>query len=103
VERLLLSLGDRESPPREGRVLVFFVVGVGVDREPVLCALAALRARGVACEMDYAGRSKKGQLTHAARLGATTTVIVDAGGTRILRPGGDEATTLDELVEGLAP
>ena len=63
--------------------------------------MAALRARGLACDTDYAGRSKKGQLTQASRLGARTTVIVDADGARIVRPGGDEPTSLEQLAATL--
>jgi len=61
--------------------------------------MAELRARGVACDMDYAGRSKKGQLTQAGRLGARTTVVVEPEGVRIVRPGGDEPTTLTDVVQ----
>ena len=101
VERLLLSIGEPE-PARDG-IDVFFVVGDGADRAAVATALARLRSRGLACDSDYAGRSKKGQMTQAARLGARTTVVVDADGTRVVRAGGDEATTLDDLVARLAP
>jgi histidyl-tRNA synthetase len=97
---LLLSVGDVELPREE--IDCFFVVGEGADRAQVLATMAQLRARGLACDTDYAGRSKKGQLTQAARLGARTTVIVDADGMRILKPGGDEPTTRDELVATLA-
>jgi len=95
VERLLLSVGERERPPEE--IDYFFIVDDGADRAKVLATMARLRAQGLACDTDYAGRSKKGQLTQAGRLGARTTVIVDAGGARIVRPGGDEAADLDEL------
>jgi histidyl-tRNA synthetase len=99
VERLLLSIGDREFPAPG--IDVFFIVGDGADRAAVLAAIAELRSRGVASDTDYAGRSKKGQLTQAGRLGARTTVIADADGVRIVRPGGDEPTTLDEVVARL--
>ena len=95
VERLLLSVRERERPPEE--IDYFFIVDDGADRAKVLATMARLRAQGLACDTDYAGRSKKGQLTQAGRLGARTTVIVDAGGARIVRPGGDEAADLDEL------
>jgi histidyl-tRNA synthetase len=100
IERLLLSVGDVELPREQ--IDCFFIVGEGADRAQVLATMAQLRARGLACDTDYAGRSKKGQLTQAARLGARTTVIVDADGMRIVKPGGDEPTTRDELVATLA-
>jgi histidyl-tRNA synthetase len=99
VERLLLSVGERETPRPE--IDVFFIVGDGADRAQVLATMAQLRARGLACDTDYAGRSKKGQLTQAGRLGARTTVIVDADGARIVRPGGDEPTSLAGLADSL--
>jgi histidyl-tRNA synthetase len=99
IERLLLSIGERDRPREE--IDVFFIVGEGADRAQVLAAIAHLRARGLACDTDYAGRSKKGQLTQAGRLGARKTVIADAGGFRLVRPGGDEPTSLAELEASL--
>jgi histidyl-tRNA synthetase len=99
IERLLLSIGERDLPREE--IDVFFVVGEGADRSQVLATMARLRAHGLAADTDYAGRSKKGQLTQAARLGAKSTVIVDGDGVRIVRPGGDEPTTLEELAASL--
>ena len=74
VERLLLSLGDRE---RSGDgVEVFFILEEGADRTDVARAISTLRGRGIAAEMDYAGRSVKGQRTQAGRLGAKRVVVV---------------------------
>jgi histidyl-tRNA synthetase len=101
VERLLFSVGDAE--PEADHTDVFFIVGDGADRTRVLAAMAQLRSRGLACDTDYAGRSKKGQLTQAGRLRARTTVVVDRDGARIVRQGGDEPTTLENLVATLAP
>jgi histidyl-tRNA synthetase len=65
--------------------------------------MAELRARGLSCDTDYAGRSLKGQLTQAGRLRARTTVIVSADGTRIRRPGErDVDVPLAELPARLA-
>jgi histidyl-tRNA synthetase len=99
IERLLLSIGEHDGPREE--IDVFFIVGDGADRTQVLATMAGLRARGLACDTDYASRSKKGQLTQAGRLGARTTVIVDADGARIVRPGGDKPTTLEQLAATL--
>jgi histidyl-tRNA synthetase len=99
VERLLLSVGERALARDE--IDVFFVVGDGGDRTQVLATMARLRAAGKACDTDFAARSKKGQLTQAGRLGARTTVIVDGDGVRIVRSGGDEPTTLDEVAASL--
>jgi histidyl-tRNA synthetase len=76
IERLLLSLGDAPSPDPAG-IDVFFVVDEGADRTATLAAMMDLRRAGLSCDADYAGRSRKGQLTQATRLGAREIVVVD--------------------------
>jgi len=76
VERLELALGGDEPQPG---IDVFFVLDDGADRAAVQAKLAELRARGVAADTDYAGRSVKGQHTQASRLGAKRVVVVGAG------------------------
>ena len=61
-----------------------------------------LRRRGLSTEVDYGGRSLKGQLTHARRLGAKA--IVEYGPERsTLRRSGqqDEEVPTAELAERL--
>jgi histidyl-tRNA synthetase len=99
IERLLLSVGERELP--RDAIDVFFIVDEGADRAQVVAAMAQLRARGLACDTDYFGRSKKGQLTQAARLVARKTVIAGPDGFRLVRPGGDEPTSVEELAASL--
>jgi histidyl-tRNA synthetase len=77
IERLLLSLGDTEVDP-EG-IDVFFVAEEGADRKAIAAALAELRRRNLSADMDYAGRSVKGQRTQASRLGARRVEVVEAG------------------------
>jgi histidyl-tRNA synthetase len=77
IERLLLSLGDTEVEP-EG-IDVFFVAEEGADRQAIAAALAELRRRNISADMDYAGRSVKGQRTQASRLGARRVEVVEAG------------------------
>ncbi len=81
IERLLLSVGDRELPRAARSTCSSSSATAPTDRS-VLTTMARLRARGLAADTDYAGRSKKGQLTQAARLGAKTTVVVDGDGVR---------------------
>ena len=73
IERLLLALD--ESPASEPALDVFFAFEPEAPRAPVLGLMADLRRRGIACDTDYAGRSLKGQLTQAGRLGARVTVV----------------------------
>ena len=100
IERLLLQVEAEEAPiPSEAGTDVFFVVEEGAPRTRALAAMAEARRRGLACDTDYAGRSRRGQLTHASRLGARLTVIVDADGATIQSRGrADERTSLEEVV-----
>jgi histidyl-tRNA synthetase len=79
IERLLLSIREPEEQPE--RVDVFFIADEGADRSAIVAALGELRRRGISAEMDYAGRSVKGQRTQASRLGARLVEVVDAGRT----------------------
>jgi histidyl-tRNA synthetase len=74
IERLLLSLGEPDLP--EEGIDVFFVAEEGADRRAIASALAELRRRGFSADMDYAGRSVKGQRTQAGRLNARRVEVV---------------------------
>lgn len=77
IERLILSLGDTQVPD-EG-IDVFFVAEEGADRRAIAAVLAELRRRGISADMDYAGRSVKGQRTQASRLNARRVEVVGPG------------------------
>ena len=79
IERLLLSLGEPELDPEA--IDVFFVAEHGADRTAIAKALVELRRRGISADMDYAGRSVKGQRTQASRLNARQVVVVEPGQT----------------------
>jgi len=104
VERLLMQVEDEGAagaaePPK---LDVFFAVEDGVPRELIVRLMAELRRRGKAVDTDYAGRSLKGQLTQAGRLGAETTVIVRDGDALVRRTGAeDEILPLGALEEAL--
>ena len=73
VERILLAA----NPPEEGsRLDVFFVTLIPEARLPAFRLVAALRAQGFACDLDYAGRSAKGQFKQADRMGARFAVVI---------------------------
>jgi histidyl-tRNA synthetase len=78
LERLLSSLEAADLAAEEEGIDVFFVCEQGVDRARVAAALKQLRAKGKRADMDYAGRSVKGQHTQASRLSAKNVVVVDA-------------------------
>jgi histidyl-tRNA synthetase len=98
IERLLLAVPEGGDEAAE--VDVFFALEDGAPREEVLALMAALRHQGKSADTDYAGRSVKGQLTQAGRLGARLTVIVGASEATLRRPGSeDESVPLDQLRE----
>jgi histidyl-tRNA synthetase len=100
IERLLLSVPERE--PGSAHIDVFVVCEPSADRALVLPLVAELRRRGLAVDLDYAQRSVKGQLTHAGRLGARQTVIVDGNQATVREHGAEDRTVpLDGLVDGI--
>jgi histidyl-tRNA synthetase len=94
IERLLLALEDAGVTAQPTSIDVFFALEEGAPRREVTRWLAELRAHGVSADTDYAGRSLRGQLTQAARLGASTTAVV-GGQATVLR----SATRPDETIE----
>jgi histidyl-tRNA synthetase len=73
VERILLATDEREEDA-DGRV---YVALAKPDAGAAAFALVRrLRERGLRVEMEQAGRSLKGQLKQADRIGARATVIV---------------------------
>jgi histidyl-tRNA synthetase len=94
IERLLLALEDAGVTAEPPSIDVFFALEEGAPRRDVTRWLAELRANGVSADTDYAGRSLKGQLTQAARMGASTTAVV-GGKTTVLR----SATRPDETID----
>jgi histidyl-tRNA synthetase len=105
IERLLLALEEEGVVEVEHPTIdVFFVLEPGAPRKRVTEWLAELRGLGLACDTDYARRSKKGQLTQAARLGAAAVVVVDVEQATIRRVGtADESVAHAEVSRRLAP
>ena len=104
VERLIMQVEDEgaagavETPKLD----VFFACEDGAPREQIVGLMAELRRNGRSVDIDYAGRSLKGQLTQAGRLGAATTVIVKNGEALLRRAGTeDEVVPLDALEKAL--
>jgi histidyl-tRNA synthetase len=94
VERLAMSL---PATPAEEPIDVFVVCGEGVDRPRVLAQVAVLRRAGLRCDADYAGRSVKGQLTQAGRLGARSIVRVEGTTATIPDDGAERIVSVDEI------
>jgi histidyl-tRNA synthetase len=105
IERLLIAMAEEGVAAREAPgIEVFLAVENGAPRERVAAWLAELRRAGVSAEREYAGRSLKGQLTQAGRLGAATTVVVGPASATLRVPGRvDEIVAHDEVVSRLSP
>jgi histidyl-tRNA synthetase len=88
IERLHLAVGA--AAQEEAGIDLFFAAEQGAQRAEVLALMAELRRSGRSCETDYAGRSLKGQLTQAGRLGARTVVIAAAEGVTVRRRGAED-------------
>ena len=97
VERLLLALENEGITAEPPTLELFFLVDPGADRAAALTELAKLRAAGVSCDTDYAGRSLKGQRTQLARSGAKGFVHVHANGAKIKRGGDERDVPVDQV------
>ena len=102
IERLLLSM-EAAGVAAEQPGLDVFVALLESDLKPrVLPLVAELRRAGLRTEVDYAGRSLKGQLTHARRLGAGAIVEWGPERSTIRRSGQpDEEVPTAALAERL--
>jgi histidyl-tRNA synthetase len=96
VERILLASGGEaaaEAPQA--------FIAVESDPRAAFGLLRRLREKGVHAQMEQAGRSLKGQLKHADRLGARSVVIVGDDGLRVRNMHSGEqrdASDADEAV-----
>jgi histidyl-tRNA synthetase len=99
LERMALSSVASGDTAGEG-IEIFFAVEDPKRRATILPLLARLRSEGRSCETDYAGRSLRGQLTQAQRLGAATVVISHEGGFTVRRRGEEDVQV--ESVDDLA-
>jgi histidyl-tRNA synthetase len=99
LERLLLAM-EREGGTAEAPRLDLFVAFEEPElRSRLLAQIASWRAEGRSVDTDYAGRSMKGQLTQAQRLGAETVVVARSDGTYEVRRRGEEDRVVHTLAE----
>ena len=82
IERILLALDEAEEAT--GRD-AFLAVADPSQQRRALALASELRRAGLGAEIDLAGRSLKGQLKHADRIGARRVLILEADGTAQLR------------------
>jgi histidyl-tRNA synthetase len=99
LERLMLAMeneGAKADPPRLDLFVAFEEPEL---RTRLLPMIAKWRAEGRIVDTDYAGRSMKGQLTQAQRLGAATVVVARTDGTYEVRRRGEEDRVVHSLSE----
>jgi histidyl-tRNA synthetase len=82
IERILLALDEEgEAESRDA----FVAVADDGQRGRAMALVTELRHAGRSAELDLAGRSLKGQLKHAARIGARRVLVLEADGSAQLR------------------
>jgi histidyl-tRNA synthetase len=90
------------GPEDEGaRIDLFVAFADRQRRREILPWIVELRRAGRRCDTDYAGRSLKGQLTQAGRLGARTTLVVESDRLILRRAGSEdvEVSSREQLEE----
>ncbi|MEA2424663.1 MAG: histidyl-tRNA synthetase, partial [Thermoleophilaceae bacterium] len=86
IERMVLaSVEETEASPTE-----VFVAIDGGDARDAFALVQRLRRAGVSAQMEQAGRSLKGQLKHAGRLGADAVAIVGPESIRVRAAGSEQ-------------
>jgi histidyl-tRNA synthetase len=91
VDRILLAVGEGA----EGAGIDVFVVAEDGRRDRALALATELRQAGLRTDLDLAGRSVKGQMKQADRLGARRVVILEADGVQLRDMESGEQRALD--------
>jgi histidyl-tRNA synthetase len=76
IERIVMAL-DEESPEPSADA---FVVAPEAKRERAFAIVRELRGAGLRAELDLGGRSVKGQMKQADRVGARAAIVLDDEG-----------------------
>jgi len=88
IERILLALDEAKEKP----TIDAFIVAPDGQRERALSLATEARRAGACVDLDFAGRSEKGQMKQADRTGARRAVILSEDGSAKIRDmqSGDE-------------
>jgi histidyl-tRNA synthetase len=92
IERILLAM---EEEPQQPSSDVFVAVADEGQRSRAMAIVSELRHTGLRAETDLAGRSLKGQIRQADRVGAAQTLILEAGGAQLRDMGSGEQRAVD--------
>jgi histidyl-tRNA synthetase len=88
VERMLLASEEGRPPAPPEPVDVFVAVAAPAGADAAFALANQARAAGLNAQLELAGRSLKGQLRHADRIGACYVAIVGEDGRATLRDMG---------------
>ena len=103
IERILLALDGSEEREIRSRD-AFLATADPAQRRRALALASELRNAGISAELDLAGRSLKGQLKHADRIGARRVLVLEADGSaqlRDMRSGEQSAIDPAGLIEAI--
>ncbi len=100
IERIMIASGERHAASAQVDLYVAFEAA----RADAFATVTAARQSGLAAQMELAGRSLKGQLKQAERVGARFVAIVDGESVRLrdLRAGTEETLPRAALIDRLA-
>jgi histidyl-tRNA synthetase len=102
IERLLISLDLAGVESQAPALDVFITLAPGGPKKRLLPLLAELRRAGLSADVDYAGRSEKGQLSYAGKRNAGAIVLWDPERSVVRRRGEqDQKIPTSELLEAL--
>lgn len=101
IERILLAT---TAEPQEPTADVYVAADGDAERERAFALVTQLRRAGLIAHLDLAGRSVKGQMKQAGRVGARRSVLIEADGASVRDMSSGEQTSLDltRAVEVLA-
>ena len=97
VERMLLAAG--ELPVAPNLVDLFVAIAPGGDHRAAFSLALGARRAGMAAQLELAGRSLKGQLRHADRIGARYVAVIGAPITlKEMETGEQQETELEAII-----
>jgi histidyl-tRNA synthetase len=103
IERMLMAGEGVEAPAPA--VDLFVALASDDRRRDGFRLVTAARRAGLAAQVEVAGRSLKGQLKHANRIGARHVAVLgdDGASVRDMESGEEETVPLDEVIARVRP
>jgi histidyl-tRNA synthetase len=103
IERILLSCDPQHTAPADLELFVAVEEHSAVLRRTAFTLASSARSAGLSTQMELAGRSLKGQLSHAGALGARYVAIVGEEHTVLknMQGGGQETMATDTVIHAV--